>query len=80
VQIQVGRNTASAGTQTYNQEDDCSLTSTKFVSQGSHTVALRVESIRDDDTDIGGGGGSLWVAWFPIDGSTGSFLDPTADQ
>jgi len=72
--IQVGRNTSSAGTQSYNQEDDCVLTSTKWVSAGEHTVALRVESVRDTDTDIGAGGGNLWVTWYPVDGSTGGFF------
>jgi hypothetical protein len=59
-----------------NQEENCSISAWDIVDAGSHTVDLRVYSVRDTDTAVGGpDGGNLWAMWVPIDGGTGDFFE-----
>jgi hypothetical protein len=59
-----------------DQEENCTITAWDIVDAGSHTVDLRVYSVRDTDTRIGGPhGGNLWAMWVPIDGGTGDFFE-----
>jgi hypothetical protein len=59
-----------------DQEENCTVTAWRIVDPGTHTVDMRVYSVRDTETKIGGPyGGNLWAMWVPVDGGTGDWFD-----